>query len=105
MLDVRNMRGADCGSDHHLIVGVIRLHIQRANKKRNVSRRTKFNVSKLERKPVKQVFIDTLRVELKKVSPANDIDSKWTAVKSAFLTTGGLCSRTSEELKENMDYR
>jgi hypothetical protein len=46
LLDVRNKRGADVGSDHHLIIGIMRIYIDR-RKKVIVSRRN-FDLKKLE---------------------------------------------------------
>jgi hypothetical protein len=46
LLDVRDNRGTDVGSDHHLIMGIMRIYIDRRKKVR-VSRR-KFDLKKLE---------------------------------------------------------
>jgi hypothetical protein len=46
LLDVRNKRRADIGSDHHLIIGIMRIYIDR-RKKVIVSRR-KFDLKKIE---------------------------------------------------------
>jgi hypothetical protein len=45
LLDVRNKRGADVGSDHHLIIGIMRIYTDR-RKKVIVSRRN-FDLKKL----------------------------------------------------------
>jgi hypothetical protein len=46
LLDVRNKRGADIGSDRHMIVGILRIKIQKV-KRKNINRK-KYNLKKLE---------------------------------------------------------
>ena len=44
-MDVRNKRGADIGSDHHMIVDVLRIKVQKV--KRRMANRKKYNLGKL----------------------------------------------------------
>jgi hypothetical protein len=46
LCDVRNRRGADVGSDHHLVIGEIKLKVA-ATIKLNQSRRRRFDITKL----------------------------------------------------------
>ena len=42
LLDVRNKRGADIGSDHHMIMGILRIQVQKF--KRKTINRKKYNL-------------------------------------------------------------
>jgi hypothetical protein len=56
LLDVRNKRGADIGSDHHLVVAKLKLKIQ-AYKQRAQYPRKKYDISRLEEdKKIQEYF-------------------------------------------------
>ena len=56
LLDVRNKRGADIGSDHHLVVAKLKLKIQ-AYKQRAQHPRKRYNISRLEEdKKIQEYF-------------------------------------------------
>ena len=46
LLDVRNKRGSDIGSDHHMIMGILRIKIKKV--KRKVTNTRKYNLKKLD---------------------------------------------------------
>jgi hypothetical protein len=46
LLDVRNKRDADVGSDHHMIVGILKIKAQKV--KRKTTNRKKYNLKKLD---------------------------------------------------------
>ena len=46
LLDVRNKRGADVGTDHNMIMEILRIEVQ--NVKRKVTNRRKYNLKKLD---------------------------------------------------------
>jgi len=60
LLDVRNKRGADIGSDHHLMIADFRFKIL-ATRKKTEKRRKKYNVQKLQIPSVREEF----KLELK----------------------------------------
>lgn len=84
LLDVRNKRSADVASDHHLVIGVVRLRIARIQRPaERVGRR--FDVSKLKSDGVKVAFVESVKQHHIPES-INDIDSQWNTVKNAFIT-------------------
>ena len=46
LLDVRNKRGADIGSDHHMIMGILRIKTKKVI--RNATNRRRYNLKRLE---------------------------------------------------------
>ena len=48
LLDVQAKRGADCGSDHYLLLAKIKIKL-RANKDIKKNTKTKFNTEKLKK--------------------------------------------------------
>lgn len=60
-MDVRNKRGADVGSDHHLMIATIRLKIAVVISGKRNGRNRRFNTSKLKNREVKEIFTLELR--------------------------------------------
>lgn len=86
LLDVRNKRGADVGSDHHLLIGELRLYFKITAKKiKNV--RKKFCVSKLKTESAKNNFVSTLKQKISEsnISVNSTIDCRSNKIKSSFL--------------------
>ena len=54
LLDVRNKRGADIGSDHHMIMGILRIKTQKVIRK-TVNRR-RYNLKRLEDIESQKIF-------------------------------------------------
>nr|CAI5857083.1 unnamed protein product [Callosobruchus analis] len=48
LLDVRNKRSADVGSDHHLLIAEMRMKLKRKNKNIQIKKKKRFNLDKLE---------------------------------------------------------
>lgn len=82
LLDVRNKRGADIASDHHLVLATIRIKIAAIRKNNEVSRR-RFNVNKLDEPTVANSFTDALKTSLQ--SNNNNIDRSWEETKQIFI--------------------
>jgi hypothetical protein len=83
---VRNKRGADIGSDHHLTIANFRFKIL-ASKKKFETRRKKYNVKKLQKPSIRE----EIKLELKKgflvLSTQNgdtDIEASWKAIKKCI---------------------
>jgi hypothetical protein len=81
LLDVRNKRGADIGSEHHLVVADFRLKILATRKFE--TRRKKYNVQKLKT----PIVMDEFKLELKNrfiQNEATDIEATWRAIKNVY---------------------
>ena len=81
--DVRVKRGADIGSDHHLVVTKIKM---RLSTRKNLSKpRKKFNVGKLKQKDTKQMFQLSLnnRFEVLQSNKAETVKERWSTFKES----------------------
>ena len=83
LLDVRNKRGADKGSDHRLMIADFMLKILAARKKFE-TRRKKYKVQKLQKPSIREEF----KLELKNIfsilstqNEDTDIEASWEAIK------------------------
>uniref|UniRef100_A0A336M488 CSON002588 protein n=1 Tax=Culicoides sonorensis TaxID=179676 RepID=A0A336M488_CULSO len=88
LLDVRNKRGADIGSDHHLIIGDLRLSVKTVpNRKTNL--RKKYEIAKLKSDAHRSAFSTTLREKLANTNEQNEhnIQQSWERFKEAVTTT------------------
>lgn len=90
LLDTRNKRGADCGSDHHLVVANIRLKV--AAKRTMAERRHgKYDVGRLKNKDVMRQFNIELNNRFSNLEAEENetVDEKWTKIKN---TINGTCN-------------
>jgi endonuclease/exonuclease/phosphatase family metal-dependent hydrolase len=85
LLDVRCYRSADIGSDHHLVLGTLRVRFVRIPRKNSV-RRKKYDVRKLEHRDIKSQFTQSLRQNLQEVHQHHSVEDQWRAVKESFIT-------------------
>jgi hypothetical protein len=84
LLDVRNKRGADVGSNHHLIMGIMRIYTDRC-KKVTVSRR-KFDLKKLEHPDNSEQFragLQNIIAQIRKVQDGS-VEEKWQPIKTTL---------------------
>ena len=90
LLDVRNKRGADIGSDHHLMIAnFFRFKILAARKKIK-TRRKKYNVQKFQMPSVREEFKLELKNRFSVLSTQNedtDIEGRWKAIKNVYMET------------------
>jgi len=87
LLDVRNKRGADIGSDRHLMIANFRFKILAARKK-NETRRKKYNVQKLQMPSVGEEFKLEMKNRFSVLSTQNedtDIEESWKAIKKKYI--------------------
>lgn len=70
LLDVRNKRGADVGSDHHLVIATIRIKIA-AIKKNTQTSQKRYNVDKLKDSTVANSFTLELKTSLRNSNNRN----------------------------------
>jgi hypothetical protein len=88
---VRNKRGADIASDHHLVMAHFKFKIKKAEKKFEVQNK-KFDIQKLKNKGEKR---EEFKLELKNRfeilqdsrDTEIDIEKKWREIKDIFLET------------------
>lgn len=85
LLNVRNKRVADVGTDHYLLVGEIRIKIAKANSKFTSADR-KLNVQKLSSTQVLKKYKEELNRQFINTTFTDDdsLDEKW-KTKNAFL--------------------
>ena len=83
-MDVRNKRGADNGSDHHMIMGILRIKVQ--NVKRKTANRKKYNLRKLEDSECQRTFKVKLRdgASTFRHEVPEGVEEKWERIKTAF---------------------
>ena len=83
--DVRARRGADIGSDHHLVIA--KLKVRLSARKRQPNPRVRFNVGKFRNHDVKQDFKISLynRFEALQTTEENTVEDTWTAFKEAVV--------------------
>ena len=86
--DVRVYRSADVASDHHLLVGKIKLTLKRQG--HCPSRRTQYNVNLLKEISIKNEFTIELKNRFKALEEMEgneDINTQWNLVKQSWNTT------------------
>ena len=97
MLDVKVKRGADVGSDHHLVTAMLRVKLRITGSRKTA--RKQFDVEKLHDTKVTGYFV----LQLKNRFPAladmldhtepksDDINTMWEQTKAAYVKTGDAC--------------
>ena len=86
---MRNKRGADVGSDHHLLIANFRFKILAARKKIE-TRRKKYNVQKLQIPSVREEFKLELKNKFSVLSTQNedsDFEESWKAITNVYIET------------------
>lgn len=89
LLDVRNKRGADVGSDHHLVVATLRLKIA-SIRHIHQKRRIKYNFDKLKDKEMQQHFsleLSNRFQQLREEEEGQDIEHNWKSIESTYINT------------------
>jgi hypothetical protein len=84
LLDVQNKRGVDIGSDHHMIMGILRIKVQRV--RRTGTNRKKYNLRQLEDSDCQSTVKAKLREGASSIrcKVPEDIEEKWERTKNAF---------------------
>ncbi|KAL1376157.1 hypothetical protein pipiens_017055 [Culex pipiens pipiens] len=79
------MRSADIASDHHLLVGEIRLRVARVvRQEEKVGCR--FNVQRLANPEVHRAFVGELQARASDI-PDSTVEEEWQCIKDAFIAT------------------
>lgn len=88
LLDVRNHRGAEAGSDHYLITGCIQLKILANPNKLKEVKRISFNLRKLLAEETAERFSNLLSANAEKIKYSQDnLEENWSQTKSALMDT------------------
>lgn len=91
IMDVRNKRGADVGSDHHLMIATLRLKITSAAMKFE-KKKKRLDVKKLKIPEVREELTAELQNKLQPLQLAgSSIDEHWGALKTNILEVGETC--------------
>ena len=103
--DVRVRRGADVGSDHHLVVATVKLKLRRTDKQYN--RKMKFDIQKLKSEETKRAFAVEVRNRFQALQDRNEeeentgnIDRKWKDVEEIFKKSSESCLGQSTTTKK-----
>ncbi|XP_058444101.1 craniofacial development protein 2-like [Malaya genurostris] len=94
LLDVRNKRSVNIASDHHLLIGEIRLRIARVmRQEERLGRR--FKTRRLEDPAVKRSFVEEPETRAAGIPEGGSVEEQWTAFKNAR----SLCQNNLGELR------
>ncbi|XP_073670675.1 uncharacterized protein [Paramisgurnus dabryanus] len=112
LLDVRAKRGADVGSDHHMVVATVKVKLRKTGVKR--PGRQELDVEKLQNPKIKSTFVLQLRNKYQALAAMEDytkpeqldVNTRWEHLKAAYLQTSEGCLGTKERkrkewIKEN----
>lgn len=86
LCDVRNKRGADIGSDHHMLMGSLRIKFTKALDTQRCPR-VKYKIAKLKSAEQRDAFSRTLREKLTVNDADSNIDRGWQNFKKAVNET------------------
>lgn len=97
LLDVKVKRGADVGSDHHLVTAVLRVKLRKTRSKKTA--RKNLDVGKLRDSKVRGQFVLQLKSRFQALTDMFDdreektdnINSMWEQTKAAYLKTSETC--------------
>jgi len=87
LLDIRNKRGADVGSDHHMIMGILRIKTQKVIRK--TINRKRYNLKRLEDTESQKTFKTKLRegASTLRYERCEGVEEKWERIKTTFQTS------------------
>jgi len=81
--DVRTKRGADIGSDHHLVVAKLKMRLSARKKQQNS--RVKFDVAKLRTPEIREAFQLALHNRFQALETEEEVEQNWTGMKEAII--------------------
>jgi hypothetical protein len=102
LIDVRNQRGADIASDHHLVCGKIVFKIKNMRPVRGQVR-TKYNIERLKSQRHRGAFLDQVRKNLAE-SPTTieNVQGRWKNIKTCI--TDACVSKLGNKAKKTEDF-
>jgi hypothetical protein len=112
ILDLRSFRGADCDTDHYLVVAKVRERLavfKQAAQKSDVERFNLKKLSELEVRKQSQIKISKRFATLENLNVSEDINGAWENNKESIIISAkdslGLYERFDEECSKCLDQR
>lgn len=111
LIDVTVRRGADAGSDHHLVTAKVRLKLRIAGPNKHTTPR--YDISRLQDPRTKKAFVLQLRNRFQALSNIDEQDNEeedavnqqWKQVRNIFDEASKTClGMQKTKKKERMDY-
>lgn len=101
IFDVRSYRGADCDTDHFLVIAKFKLKLK-SPKKVNIStkKRTKINIESLKNEEVRKRYEETVSKEIANVS-SKDIDTDWETIRNIVSKAAEDCVGALKKAKNS----
>ncbi|KAJ4430976.1 hypothetical protein ANN_19569 [Periplaneta americana] len=76
IVDIRTFRGADCNSDHYLVIGELRERLSVAKRVEQQINITKFNISKLKDEEAKQNYQDEISNRFATLESSDEVEKE-----------------------------
>jgi hypothetical protein len=87
--DVHNRRGADIGSDHHLVIAELQLKTASVQRSQNNQIRTpRFHTAALKTPEIRHNFATGLNEKTSSFRPSGTINNMWVQIKQIYLQNG-----------------
>ena len=88
----KTMCGAECWTDHRLVVSKLNLHVQPKRRPQGVKAPKRLNINKLKSSDLKQSFSHTLEQRLQSTLPkGQDVETVWAALRETVYNTAMEC--------------
>ena len=103
----KTMCGAECWTDHRLVVCKLKLHVQPKRRPQGVKAPKPLNISKLKVSNINQSFADTLEERMDStVLEGQDVETAWAALRETVYNTAMEClGPTTRKHKELLDEK
>jgi len=106
VLDVRSFRGADCDTDHYLVIAKVRERLAVSKQTAQSFDRQRFNLRKLNEPEVReqyQIEIKNRFAALENLDDDEDVNRNWENIKENIQTSAKK-SLGLDEFKQNKPY-
>lgn len=101
LMDVRNKRGADIASDHHLVVATVKLRITAKTKPKRNKARMKYNIPLLKNREVADKYRTELDNNLKNTKTAKEITPNWKILTECIHKASAETLSAEKEVRKN----